>query len=1392
MKTKPNILLQLLVLSALLLAASPKIQSPADAAQLQLSSECASNYLVLHWSGTSGVKLQQATNLANPVWLDVPGTVGGNSCALPMTNAVAYFRLYDAGSAQTTGYVIGSIPNLTVRNDTVIEFMLDVTASGGPPFTMTYSAGPAGVVTLATNGLFRYVPATSDKTPFTVTIAGGSGISQTFTINPQPILPPEYTVFGTGERTQLTNSVASDLIKLDQPSFSTTNFNYAIRTIHSISIISSGTNVIEQGNANNLYETYFTNRSDIKEMELMAECLIVRSPLILKQTKVTIHARELRFEGSGKIITTPAEVVASAIDSTGPSQPGGNGADGLPAGDVAVFVEKYTDATGNPEPKFDLTGGKGQDAGKGRHGVDGTVLSPLGCGGATFTFTVNNSWPLDDTTATYTVPSGWCVTRWRHANGSVDGVESWPTDGTPAWAPGTNGYGGQGGSLITSHAGVAGVVAGGQPGARGTPVATSSHWNTEVCEGGRPGYPLQSVHIYSWQSGVFDQNAHLSEDGRYTATSGISYPVPSASAGIPGTFGTTGNSYTWLNPQLLRKIINDAKDDYLQNRITAAESRLKNYAQVLESYQADNNAWIAAPEMSRFELSQMYNEIEILLQQIANGLDYFGNPNGWVPMLSFEVNANLFNQEIDRSLDIVYLSRWITRKQDNAIETFNALGTARAKLAAEIDQAKLDYDTAANNLSSLNGEAEAMRQRVLNLQLQLEAKDNELQAQADKNTRPPEWETGLRLGLKTAAVICQMVPVYQPALGAVGGALQVGSDFDPDEPWDSITGGLDFSTTYLNSQVADQTAEQKLEKDKVNTSELSQSSKRIQNLGNLSQASSALSAGIKDIRSFLEKSKAPSSHMQAELDRLRSTDPQYTNLVNDITQLMQDKRLLVDKIIAAINNVAGLSDLITRDILAIDGLSATIGANAAVIDGRVNAYLKDMERRAFDRLLKYHYYMAKAYEYRLVKPYNATLNLESLYNRMDEIATAGTNAGVLTSDQQLSLHSLFKDIIAATTESIIDDYNQNQSTPGTSFTFDLTASEIASLNRGEAITLNLVNEGFFAPWEENVRIADLHVFANAPSGITTAGSYGSPAYVDLWMEHSGISNVRLDGQVYQFRHYNQSTRNAITWKSRYEPVANILSPTNPIAANDSLLRSLLPGLNTADVLLYSRPSAWADLRIWRTGQNNRTTFGLGQSNAPITITKVTLQVFYDFANRSSSSAGKNLEVLVAQVDDSLGLNQVKDAMLPYFIVSNPDQNGRQDAQGRFLRMYRVNTPSSVQVTAQDLYGSLGFQNWTDEYGDEIGDSPTVTISTTYDRTIFANYVSLLPVPITMSRTDGLTLLSWQGGVGIKLQWRSCLRNSCPWQDVPGTEGLSSFSITPSMTGESYFRLIRVR
>ena len=49
--------------------------------------------MTLSWPVMEGVRLQKATNLTSAVWQDVPESEGTNMVGLPMTDAMAFFRL---------------------------------------------------------------------------------------------------------------------------------------------------------------------------------------------------------------------------------------------------------------------------------------------------------------------------------------------------------------------------------------------------------------------------------------------------------------------------------------------------------------------------------------------------------------------------------------------------------------------------------------------------------------------------------------------------------------------------------------------------------------------------------------------------------------------------------------------------------------------------------------------------------------------------------------------------------------------------------------------------------------------------------------------------------------------------------------------------------------------------------------------------------------------------------------------------------------------------------------------------------------------------------------------------------------------------------------------------
>ncbi|MGA8599146.1 MAG: hypothetical protein WB676_30885 [Bryobacteraceae bacterium] len=119
-----------------------------------------------------------------------------------------------------------------------------------------------------------------------------------------------------------------------------------------------------------------TDVLDLKALEMCADQVIIRLPLRFPRTDVTIHARELIFEGDGSINTTPAGFTAAAVspyknseghptDKSGkPTYITADGKNGEKAGDIHLYVGKIVN-TNLGKKRFICQGSKGQNAEKG-------------------------------------------------------------------------------------------------------------------------------------------------------------------------------------------------------------------------------------------------------------------------------------------------------------------------------------------------------------------------------------------------------------------------------------------------------------------------------------------------------------------------------------------------------------------------------------------------------------------------------------------------------------------------------------------------------------------------------------------------------------------------------------------------------------------------------------------------------------------------------------------------------------------------------------------------------------------------------------------------------------------------------------------------------------------
>nr|QNO49773.1 hypothetical protein DMFPCFDI_00016 [Methanosarcinales archaeon ANME-2c ERB4]QNO50125.1 hypothetical protein GDOAKEED_00029 [Methanosarcinales archaeon ANME-2c ERB4] len=1160
------------------------------------------------------------------------------------------------------GFNIGSISPRSIWHRDTAEFVIrSDELGGGATFTAIAHPQPSGVFSLnSSTGLFSYTPDLQDKESFQVTFTaelGEDSQSQTVEFYPMPHLPAEQVSFGLDPVHAVPDPEDKDYLLVNTIlSEKPESFNFELRNTRTISI-SGKTIVFEGGHDNGLYDSYHSTgayvNEDIKQMNIYVETVIIRSPLHLPQTNVAIYARELRFENSGCIKTTPRSL------TTHPPQ-FQSGDDGLKAGDIRLYIESFHSDPGYFGKRFILNGGDGQPGGPGRDGADEKDMRYV------------DIWRYQAVWVDYS----------PHCGKPDFGTKAWPGDGgdaTPGGKPGDGGEGGhlrstvdltwywkensrgrsEGGHLSLStyafQGGVAGKRAVNSGGEAGAP--NPAHWVEVRCPEG-----FEEV----WLT-----DTHNSNDGS-SATS------PPGDDGPAGTFSKLDGELSWLHPYALKMILAHAKDTYLYGHLDAAEEILEDYMEVLDTY--NNSAeWDEVPETQRLEFGQMQDEMQILLHRINNNMDYFGNPAGWVPMLSFEVSKAAFEQETDHAIRVLYLCYWIGNAESSIQGKVDALTYAREKKSEEIQDFKDQYNELMDLIPRLQSEGEAVANQEDLLRERLKQREQELLEHAENNVderhKVPWWKKATRV----LGAICSLCPVGQPVTGVIGGGLGLISNIDELTPWEVVEGMVSISKTDYKKYGKDCEALGDVIEDIPDEIDLNSINGYV---GDVSKKWGPIGKEAQKYKDILKETEIPKSEVEAEFQKIKANDPEFNDLVDEIAEHMARKEALGKQLAKSIQITSTLSNAITLDLLAIDGMNRDIAEGNAVLDHRASAYLKEMEHRETERLLKYHYYMAKAYEYRLLEPYPGELNLDSLFNKFKDIAEAADSDHKLDSGDFNALKALYEYELSTIAGGIYDTYQSNPPELSAPIRFNLSYEEIQKLNAGEPVTVNLVEMGMFPPSDENIRIVKLKVWALDvhPEG----EDLKEWAYMDIHMEHSGLSKLVRDGEVYQFGHYNPFTENPITWSARYDPFDHSIESIEPSAASDSLLQSLI-SLPEGEILIYSRPAAWADITLTKDVNT--------QTGIDMVIDSLRLEVIYDFTPKDSDKV--KLQVLVSEDD-----------LLPYFIVDAKDLNNRQDGRGNFHRTYHKNPTDEVTVKVPASYGVWQFEKWTDRYGNDLGDEPT--------------------------------------------------------------------------------------
>lgn len=1016
------------------------------------------------------------------------------------------------------------------------------------------------------------------------------------------------------------------------------------------------------------------NAENIESLTIYADTVEIDQTLNLPQTAVTIYARNLIFSGAdARIVTTP--VFKQNTPAT--TLPGDKGLDG---GSVTLNIGGFVLQNG-ATTAFDLTGCEGQPGGPGNTpmttNMSGTPFDPFypenasnggpsssGFGGSNVVFYYYTYKDTEDTPI---------------SNDSVtQGAQSWPEDGPAAQAAGTPGDGGDGGKLISTidikaQAGE-GVLK--QPGGKSGPKGA----DMPGAPAGTPNPAYWQIYHYEYHGGCQQGSPDISwSNPSHTSKPGKSAPAPPPAhpTGNQGTYAVAGSpAYSWLHPYNLQVALSYVSDAYLNGQFQTAQ-------QILSAYEQALNAYSAPPSAFQTAFSQAAQTITNLLNRLASNLDYYGNPAGWVPMLSFQSNLAIYQAEVQAAIPQMYLAYRILKAASSVQSATQMLTNGITQLQSDIKTAMQAYAAADSELPSIDAQIGNVVTQLNALTPQLEALQQKLLEQAQKDV---EEEHEALFFVRMLAGIAQMFPVGQPALGAIGTGLNIISNIDTSQPLDTFTQLGDLLDKYKGSDLdasSDATKAGQENNDVNNPADAGVNAK------SLIEASAGVINGLKTITAGFQGLSVSNEEVEAKLKQIEAANVYYQFYVQQIRELNTLKGSLATQLKTTLQQLVEANDTINSDLLKIDNMYTQRALEFALLNHQALIFAKDMGQAARDRLVRYQYYLVKSYEYLMLEPYGqADYQLNAVVKAFQNLESNSNPDGTLSPADYEQLATVYNTVLVTIADQILTKYESQPIQQTTKFVVPLTADQLAALNANNQVTMNLMamNEWNY-DWE-GVRITKVATNYIELSDGSSAGDNGTNEateqdrasqinQVELTFMLGGTSPLRYLGNVYAFNPDTSSGN--MNWGTTFNVQSSgsqRLVPVTPDPATESMMEQLLKSISGVDPapLTDYQPSASADITV---------SMNVLPSGTSATITNLKLEFDFTFMQAPANQTVLSIQT-ISDTTPAVSLT-------PLILLNQSDLSGNASGLGSFFRIFAQY--QAVQATAPETFGDYVFSRW---------------------------------------------------------------------------------------------------
>ena len=815
-----------------------------------------------------------------------------------------------------------------------------------------------------------------------------------------------------------------------------------------------------------------------RSLTICCDTLEVRGEFSLPEADVTIHARRLVWATPNAAInTSPLSWDLPNAPNAAGTTPGQNGANGRSAGSLRVFVG-VVEGPGDSRPRFVAQGGHGQDQGQGSDGANGRNMPAY----SQHTWRSQDSWlkKLNTLKVKFSPPAVYVDASWWGPAHVLPGPKqpigsaSFPTNGANAVAPGIPGNGGNGGELITNQ--TTGLVSvENQGGAAG---ATARNR-----KGGAAGSPQNSamytLYIYLQPFSVTNNPPHelkqKSPPTKTTKGSDAAAKPASRGAGSTPRPVTIDCANAWLHPLGLHAVLEYARDAYLGGDCDGVHALLAGYEEGLaqrvpKSTEAWNSPWDAVLP-AQWTAAQA--EVASMLQRLRAHLDYFGNAAGYTPLLSLPGSIKLYEGETRRTLRTMLLADWVrdeTRKAEDAAAVFGDL----------IDSAIEDSARAAEQVTAAEKTIDDLVRKLDGLERQLQDRGTELAELRTKLLAQAETteqeKANIRFSIKMAGAICQVIPVGQPALGAVGSLAGVGADLiggDPEGVPDTISRMGDVITKSREAARKAEEAGKKAGKAKGDAAKDADSARK--GASAMGTALDGLGPAMTQASGAIAALQVPRAEVEAELARLEAECPELQDLLREIGDINDTKTGLFGNLGPAFQSLSDGYSRLSSNAAAIVSMQEQKGRQLGRIDHEASLFVELMGQRSRLALLRYLYFMVKAYETATLQTLDdVDWELTRVTEKINALLKDGKGFDTLE-EKAGTLDGLFQDNLNVVRKKLLEDASRfSEVTMQRTLVLAGSQSpeEIAALNDFGRVVLDPFAHGLVDPGTQLARLSD--------------------------------------------------------------------------------------------------------------------------------------------------------------------------------------------------------------------------------------------------------------------------------------------------------------------------------